>query len=168
MWVRFGRNEPKAPAGELPGKGGIPIDLDAFRRDGTLVLLFAPPGGFGSCSALIDNLANASLVEHEAELLLASPERADLGMGCEIVVGYDEAGSLRARYAGLMEVDASGGPLLFVLDRDGSPVYAWVGECGRAGDLAAELSRKLRSASFLCPECSVPDPGSSVMWDVIY
>jgi hypothetical protein len=58
--------------------------------------------------------------------------------------------------------------LLFVLDRDGSPVYAWIGACDDGEHLLVEVMQKLRSAAFLCPECSVPDPASSALWDVIY
>jgi hypothetical protein len=168
-WIRFGRNEPGAPVLPLLGAAGHTIDLRARAQDSVLLLWFAPPSGLQGCSALLAGLASSADDEPEAEAVAVTPIRADLAdPHSGVTVAYDESGALRDRYAALMEVDSDGQGLLFVLDRDSSPVYAWVGGCELAPELRAGLAMRLRSAAFLCPECSVPDPASSAGWGVIY
>ncbi len=168
MWIRFGRNEPRAPSIPLDSNREAELDLHRYRRDGTLLLFFAPLGGIETCQQLLDILRGAPLEEQEAELLVVSENRRDLAAHFDLTIAYDGEGKLRAMYAGLMATDATGKPMLFVLDRDGAPVYAWVGDCNEGQDIADDLMRKLQSASFLCPECSVPDPASVAMWDAVY
>lgn len=166
-WIRFGRNEPLAPSVPMPSNQGGEVDLHRFRRDGTLLLFFAPPGGLETCPELLLTLMRAPL-QHDAELLVVTDQESDFARQHPATLSFDHDGSLRALYAGLMAIDSADRPMLFVLDRDGSPVYAWVGACQGAQEVAEELAQKLQSAAFLCPECSVPDPNSAVMWDVMY
>jgi peroxiredoxin len=167
-WIRFGRNEPLAPALPLQGRNGEELDVHRYRRGGTLLLVFVAGEGPAACEPLFAALRRASLHEQEAELLLVAPQRPEPDEEADLPLAFDPGGMLRRRYAELMDVESQGKPLLFVLDRDGSPVYAWVGDCHDADGLSDELLRKLQSAAFLCPECSVPDPAVSASWDVIY
>ncbi len=167
-WIRFGRNEPVAPSLPLNSNQGDALHLHRYRQDGPLVLFFTPPGGISGCGPLVVALTEAPLHEHEAELLLVSDDRRDLAAVGGAAVALDADGRLRSRYAALMDVDTAGKALLFLLDRDGSPVYAWVGGCDESQEVTGQLMQKLQSAAFLCPECSVPDASSAALWDVIY
>lgn len=168
MWIRFGRNEPRAPSMLLGSNREDELDLHRYRRDATLLIFFAPPGGVRPCSELLDIVRGALLKEPDSELLVVSGRRPDLAAHSDMTIAHDSEGKLRTMYAGLMAIDSAGKPMLFVLDRDGSPVYAWVGACDERQDIADQLMRKLQSAAFLCPECSVPDPASVVMWGAVY
>jgi hypothetical protein len=110
----------------------------------------------------------APLEEQDADLLVVTGHEADLAADAGLVVAYDREDRLRSRYAGLIATPSAGQPLLFVLDRDGSPVHALVASCEDGAEMIEEVMRKLQSAAFLCPECNVPDPATAAMWDVIY
>ncbi len=167
-WIRFGRNEPAAPAGPLFDAGGHMLDLRAY-SDGCALLIFFAPSREADCDGLLEGLLAAARDEPDAQALVVSAARGDLGGAFnDAPVVYDEGGRVAARYRGLMEVDTEGQPLIFVLDRDGAPVYAWFGSCDAWSELSGELSHRLRSATFLCPECSVPDPVASSMWEAVY
>jgi hypothetical protein len=168
-WIRFGRNEPLAPAGPLLDKDDRPFDLRAHAGGCALLIWFAPAAGLSGCDALLADLRAAAAGEQEAQALVVTPARADLRDGdAGLPVAYDVGGRLLVAYRSLLEFDTRGQPLLFVLDRDGTPVHAWLGACDERAGLREELARRLQSAVFLCPECSVPDPAASRMWDVIY
>ena len=171
-WIRFGRNELPAPTRPLFDTDGKPFDLRAYADGCALLIWFAPAFGLTGCDALLAGLRAAAEGESDAQWLVvagpasqetcATPVRADLPLACDV------GGRLLTAYRGLLEFDTGDQPLLFVLDRDGAPVYAWVGPCEEAGGLRDELARRLRSAAFLCPECSVPDPAASARWEAVY
>jgi peroxiredoxin len=167
-WIRFGRNETVAPTGPLLDRDGRPLDLRAYAGGCALLIWFAPRAGLTGCAALLADLRAAAEAEQDAQALVVSPVRADHAAAAGLTVGYDNGGRLLAAYRALLEFDTGDGPLLFVLDRDGAPVYAWLGACDESSGLRDELARRLQSAAFLCPECSVPDPAAGRTWDVIY
>lgn len=167
-WIRFGRNELPAPTGPLFDKQGNPFDLRAYADGCALLIWFAPTSGLAGCSALLADLRAAAEAEPDAQPLVVTPVRSDRAASADLPLAYDEGGALLAAYRRLLEFDTGAQPLLFVLDRDGTPVYAWIGGCGEAGGLADGLSQRLRSAAFLCPECSVPDPGAFARWQAVY
>lgn len=166
-WIRFGRNELPAPTGPLFNKDGSPFDLRAHADGCALLIWFAPTSGLTGCAALLAELRSAAEGESDAQWLAVTPVREDLATD-DAPFAHDAGGALLAAYRGLLEFDTGDQPLLFVLDRDGTPVYAWLGGCEEAGGLRDELARRLRSAAFLCPECSVPDPAASARWDAVY
>lgn len=168
-WIRFGRNEPLAPAGPLRDAHGGLFDLRAHGEGGALLIFFPASSGAAGCAALLEDLAAAGEAEADARsLVVLSGREADGEVAPRVPLAFDEGGRLLAAYRGLLEFDTGELPLLFVLDRDGAPVYAWVGGCEERDRLREELARRLQSAAFMCPECSVPDPAASAMWDVVY
>lgn len=167
-WIRFGRNEPPAPVGPLLDRDGNPFDLRRYADGGALLLAFAPPAGVGECAALLDAVAAVADAEPEAEFLAVTPVAADLARAATWPLVYDAGEQLAAKYRGLMEVESAGRPMLFALDRDGAPACAWVGGCDATAGVPADLARRLQSAAFLCPECSVPDTGASALWEAVY
>jgi hypothetical protein len=167
-WIRFGRNEPPAPTGPLFDQAGNPFDLRAYADGCALLIFFAPDSGLAGCDALLADLRIAASAESDAQWLAVTPARGDLASGAELPLALDDGGKLLAAYRSLLEFDTGAQPLLFVLDRDGAPVYAWLGGCDEAAGLRDELAQRLRSAAFLCPECSVPDPAATRLWDVVY
>jgi hypothetical protein len=168
-WIRFGRNEPLAPAGPLLGADGAAFDLRAYGEGAALLIFFAPRSDAAGCAALLEDLAAVDEAEGDARSLVVLPARgADGEVARSLPVAFDQGGRLLAAYRGLLEFDTGELPLLFVLDRDGAPVYAWVGGCEERGGLRGELARRLQSAAFLCPECSVPDPAAPAMWEAVY
>lgn len=168
-WIRFGRNEPLAPNGPLLDREGKAFNLRAYAGGCALLIFFAPSSGAAGCEGLLEVLLAAARDESEAQALVVSGARVDLdGVLGDVPVVFDEGGEVAASYRRLLEVDTSGQPLLFVLDRDGAPVYAWFGACDAQDDLSSELRRRLQSAAFLCPECSMLDPAASEMWEVVY
>jgi hypothetical protein len=167
-WIRFGRNEPPAPAGPLRDADGGAFDLRAYGEGGALLVFFPASSSAAGCAARLEDLAAVDAAEEDARSLVVLSARAEEAVPAGLRVAYDEGRHLLGAYRGLLEFDAGDGPLLFVLDRDGAPVCAWVGACEGQGALREELARRLQSAAFLCPECSVPDPAASAMWDVTY
>lgn len=167
-WIRFGRNELPAPTRPLFDRDGNPFDLRAHADGCALLIWFAPASGLTGCDALLAELRAAAEGESDAQSLAVTSVPADLATAADLPLAHDPGGQLLAAYRRLLEFDTGAQPLLFVLDRDCAPVYVWLGGCEEHDGLRNELARRLRSAAFLCPECSVPDPAASAVWDVIY
>jgi hypothetical protein len=144
-WVRFGPYEPAAPS--------LADALD-LRGRASQVVFFEHGPDCTDCSRLVGQLAAAEdrWAELGARVVLVSPARRP---DSDLVGGHllaDPNRQLRARYARLLEFDTADCLFLFVLDRHGAPVAAWVGQEVPATDLASEVADWLAFAERQCPE----------------
>lgn len=144
-WIRFGPNEPAAPA--LSGA----IDLRGRKSQ---VVFFGHGGGCKACGNLAQRLVahrRAWSADLNAEVILASPAPYTPAVfdGHSLI---DRGGVLRDRYARLLEFDVSGCLFLFVLDQHGAPFAAWVGAEAPEADVIGETANWLAFAERQCPE----------------
>jgi len=156
MWIRFDLDEPSAPTAELPLLGGGRLNLAERRSEANRALFFAHGLECAECRAAIQRLSavKEALRELEAEALVILPEAAPAGVsqvpGIPLLV--DPADRLRKRYAALFEFDLPGDVMMFLLDRNGSPFRAWVGEEADPQALIDESLAQLGTLELRCPE----------------
>jgi hypothetical protein len=156
MWIRFDLNEPAAPMAELSLLGGGRLNLAERSSESNRALFFTHGLGCAECRAAIQRLSadKEAFRELGAEGLVVLPEAAPAGVnqlpGIPLLV--DPADRLRKRYAGLFEFDLPGDVMMFLLDRNGSPFRAWVGEEADPQALIDESLAQLETLELRCPE----------------
>jgi peroxiredoxin len=155
-WIQFDSNSPKAPSIRLPTMGGNRLAVSDFRQRANVCLLFVPAGCRGCRRFLEQSIRDPADLDYADARVLVEVSDAQIAKQMDVQSPYlhyliDQEGKMAQQYSDLIDADAKGKVMLFILDRFGVPWAAWVGE--EPDDRTWEEARDwLDYISIQCPE----------------